>query len=83
MSWNSEPHTENVQTMITVELRIGGPKVYASRVHSAQKAAVQAYKEAFLEHMLSGQVGNFEVNMCSYKLYYGQTDTEVVFGEDE
>lgn len=70
---------EHVQTIITTKLRSGGPRIYANRVQEAQRLAIAAYKLAFNQAMLKGQIDHHLVQKSAFREYYEKVDVDQVF----
>lgn len=75
--WENASH--HVQTVITTELRNGGPRSYVVRVEQAQKAAIDAYKAAFEANMLKGQVDKHVVQTSSFMEFFNNTEVSQVW----
>lgn len=74
-----EKATHQVQTIITTELRSGGPRAYMVRVEAAQTAAVAAYKAAFESSMIKGQVERHVIQTSSFVEFYDKVKIDQVF----
>lgn len=79
MSHWYENARHQVQTIITTELRNGGPRNYMVRVEAAQKAAIAAYKAAFENEMIKGQVERHVIQSSSFVEFYDKVKIDQVW----